>query len=76
MPDREKVIKALEVCIPLDEGENCPMECPYYRDVCSGYSQVMRDALNLLKEQDERIKTLEHQLETITKWRANAGAFD
>ena len=30
----------------------------------------------LLKEQDERIKNLEHQLETITKWRANAGAFD
>ena len=50
--DREKVIKALEVCIPLDEDENCPMECPYYRDVCSGYSQVMRDALTLLKEQE------------------------
>lgn len=30
----------------------------------------------LLKEQEERIKSLEHQLETITKWRANAGAFD
>ena len=34
------------------------------------------DALALLKDQEERIKTLEHQLETITKWRANAGAFD
>ena len=52
MPDREKVIKALEVCIPLDEGENCPTECPYYRDVCYGSSQMMRDALTLLKEQE------------------------
>ena len=34
------------------------------------------DAIKRLKEQDERIKMLEHQLETITKWRANAGAFD
>ena len=52
MPDREKVIKGLEVCISLDEGENCPKEFPYYRDVCCGYSQVMRDALALLKEQE------------------------
>lgn len=34
------------------------------------------DAIKRLKEQEERIKMLEHQLETITKWRANAGAFD
>lgn len=56
MIDREKVIKALEVCIPLDEGEKCPTECPYYQDVCSGYSQVMRDALELLKEQESEAK--------------------
>jgi len=53
----------------------------------------MRDALELLKEQDdlgteltnamelihkknERIKKLEEQIETLTKWRMNAGAFD
>ena len=30
----------------------------------------------LLKEQEERIKLLEHQLEALTKWRMNAGAFD
>ena len=51
MADREKVIRGLEVCIPLNEGENCPTECPYYRDVCFGYNQIMRDALTLLKEQ-------------------------
>ena len=33
-------------------------------------------AIALMKEQEERIKLLEHQLETITRWRANAGAFD
>jgi hypothetical protein len=52
MPDREKVIKALEICIPLGEGEMCPPECPYF--VCTGYSKVMRDALALLKEQDDK----------------------
>lgn len=39
-------------------------------------AQWTDDAFNLLDEQEEHIKTLEHQLETITKWRANAGAFD
>ena len=38
--------------------------------------EIADSALELLKEQEERIKTLENQLETITKWRANAGAFD
>ena len=38
--------------------------------------EIAESALELLKEQEERIKTLENQLETITKWRANAGAFD
>ena len=37
---------------------------------------VLMNCSVMLKEQEERIKTLEHQLETITKWRANAGAFD
>ena len=37
---------------------------------------VLMNCSVMLKEQEERIKTLEHQLEAITKWRANAGAFD
>lgn len=52
MADKGKVIKGLEFCIPIDEGEDCPRECPYYQDVCFGYSQLMRDALALLKEQE------------------------
>ena len=54
MADYKKVIKGLEICIPLAEGENCPEKCPYYQDVCSGYYQLMRDALALLKEQDKQ----------------------
>ena len=50
--DREKVIKGLEVCTSIEDGESCPKECPYYQDVCYGYDQLMRDALALLKEQE------------------------
>ena len=57
MADYEKVVKGLEYCIPLDEGEKCPTGCPYYRDLCFGYGQLMRDALTLLKEQEEQLQT-------------------
>lgn len=71
MPDREKVVAALEC---LADGRFCA--CCRYKpyDDCS--KRVARDALIMLKEQEERIKLLEHQLETLTKWRMNAGAFD
>ena len=60
MPDREKVIKALECCLTLDSP--CG-DCPYYsyEDIqeldCE--RNLRHDALALLKEQDERIKELE-----------------
>ena len=80
MPDREKVIKGLEA---HEKGcgyrsHHCDvMGCPYrYGDESCDIEEMCHDALALLKEQDERIKLLEHQLETLTKWRANAGAFD
>lgn len=68
MPDRNDVIaeimEHIESTLAVDsEYVNIPLDLLQY-------------ALSLLKEQDERIKMLEHQLETITKWRANAGAFD
>jgi len=52
MTDRENVIKGLEVCTSIADGESCPKECPYYQEVCYGYDQLMLDALALLKEQD------------------------
>ena len=51
MPDREKVIRGLECCISIIEGERCPKECPYLQDVCGGVDMVMTDALALLRGQ-------------------------
>jgi len=54
MVDREKVIKALEVCSSISDGEACPKECPYRgQDIyCSGSAGLMLHALDLLKEQE------------------------
>ena len=82
MADIEKVIKGVELCF---HGQECcgDIECPYYiehlSDCCcleECQENLKADALELLKEQEERIKLLEHQLETLTRWRMNAGAFD
>lgn len=62
-------------------------------EIMPNCANLVRDALDLLKEQEdigteltnamelihnknERIKKLEEQLETLTKWRMDAGAFD
>lgn len=60
MIDREKVIRALEVCSSISDGEKCPKECPYIgQDVyCIGSSGLMLDAIDLLKEQEKEIKAL------------------
>ena len=52
MPDREKVIKGLEICIRVKDNEKCPDECPYRKDICYGTVGLMADALSLLKEQE------------------------
>jgi len=52
MPDREKVIKGLEIC---KERNYCCPECPYYdRDAEMGChsNELMADSLALLKEQE------------------------
>jgi len=74
--DREKVIKGLE-CIAEDRQRNCT-GCEYsifglYPFCIHG---IARASLALLKEQEEQIIDLQHKLETLTKWRMNAGAFD
>lgn len=93
MPDREKVIKALECCLKESDHlySNPCKDCPYEGQEC--IDRMKADALSLLKEQEdlgteltnamelvrkknERIKKLEEQIETLTRWRANAGAFD
>jgi hypothetical protein len=56
--DREKVIKGLDVCLKNIDQQDCTNDCPYLSD-CSKYENrvifqpLMRDALTLLKEQEE-----------------------
>lgn len=61
MPDRDKVIKGLEVCtkdIPMSNAvhkDDLCKECPYYNakySYCWNQIVMMRDALALLKEQE------------------------
>ena len=52
IPDREKVIKGLECVIGTRGVKNCD-DCPYDNDFnCLGCDIVVRDALELLKEQE------------------------
>ena len=63
--DREKVIKGLECC---NKTDMCCMEiscyhpayleCPYH-EIENCVTNLTKDALALLKEQEERIKKLE-----------------
>jgi len=56
MAEREKVIEGLKYCT-LTDGIECP-NCPYrHEDDC--IEMLTADALALLKEQQERIETLE-----------------
>ena len=60
MPDREKVIKALEYCITGDCG-SC-----FYRQQCIK-TGIKRDALALLKEQEDLGTELTNAVELIHK---------
>ena len=59
MADREKVIKGLKCCCGTGM---CFDGCPYYdasEKITECTSQLALEALDLLKEQEERIETLE-----------------
>lgn len=57
MIDREKVIKGLKCC-----AHGCLVDCPYSKtDECG--QRLPKDALELLKEQEEQIERLEHDLD-------------
>ena len=56
MPDREKVIKGLEVCRDQDNPPGhrftgCKDDCPYYGNGCA--KKLKEDAMDQLKEQPE-----------------------
>lgn len=61
MADREKVIRGLECCTTFDsKGFPLCEECPYADDgTCPELDQLHRDALELLKEQEPRLLTIE-----------------
>ena len=58
MPDREKVLRALGICTQIEPEDECPHGCPYkFENGC--IRGVMKDALELLNEQEPRVLTLE-----------------
>ena len=58
--DRVKVIKGLHCCSHTD-GINC-LHCPYDNDGEDCTALMLMDVLELLKEQEEQIEQLEHDL--------------
>ena len=64
MPDREKVIKGLEMCIKDIECTGCPYEgeCFDENDDRQFGENMMRDALALLKEHVARVLTIDEAL--------------
>lgn len=52
MPDREKVIKGLEVCIDREPGEYSCYKCPYEIDANDCEINLSKDTLALLKEHE------------------------
>ena len=59
MADIDKVIKGLESCI----GHCAMKRCPYFTESCEAFAgcngnQIMVDALELLKEQQQSIENM------------------
>lgn len=70
--DKEEIIRRLKKI--SGHAVHVVGEPPFTMSLDDGIA--LDEAVRLLKEQEERIKLLEHQLETLTRWRMNAGAFD
>ena len=81
MINRKKVIKGLEICSEHGSwhGLDCKLneaykDCPYRGCETGCIVTIAKDALTLLKEQDERIKKLELERswdehpDTMGKW--------
>lgn len=76
MPDREKVIKGLECCSAMS-GDEC-RRCPYSSDCRDeilpvGMVHLANDALELLKEQEPRVLTLEEARTYEVVWPEDKG---
>ena len=56
MPDREKVIKGLEICVNMVPGKYDCYKCPYEIDGSDCEINSTNDAIALLKEQPEIVR--------------------
>lgn len=82
MVNREKVLKGLECCLVFDEDwlYHCD-ECPYRAtederkviDWCCHLEELRKDALELLKEQEPRVLTLEEAKKAEVCWLEQRG---
>lgn len=65
MADREKILKGLECCCQMN-GNVCRTECPYgdecIENECVGTAHLCANALELLKEQQETITSLQRTI--------------
>lgn len=63
MVDREEVIAGIDICLHRFRcGEDCPYY-PYDTERTRGCMEQLReDAITLLKEQEDQIEQLEHDL--------------
>ena len=71
-----------------EDCHNCKLECllQKYDECINDALELLKEqedleteltnAMELIHKKNERIRKLEEQIETLTRWRANAGAFD
>lgn len=67
MADIEKVIKGLECCSNSQKNRCEANSCPYWVSECCCIDDMLNDALELLKEQEDLGKELENAIELIHK---------
>ena len=66
--EREEIVKGLECCLCDTRNSNLDCDtlgCPYYKLGEDCISNIMTDALTLIKELTEEIKTLEADYERV-----------
>lgn len=63
MPDREKVIKGIDICL---QRLRCGEDCPYYNNEKIGCMEQLReDALALMKEQEELLHKKQKDIDRL-----------
>lgn len=65
MIDRKKVIKGLEVCVDRIPGKYTCDQCPYEIDGNDCEINASKDAIALLKEQEQTINELKEKLRLL-----------